>query len=96
MSVRERIIKTLEAALTPFFLRVDDFSEKHAGHSGYREGGESHFDVLIVSDVFENKSLTDRHRIVYDLLDHEIKMGLHAIKLKTLTVAEAKTRKMLS
>ncbi|MDD3019992.1 MAG: BolA family transcriptional regulator [Alphaproteobacteria bacterium] len=96
MSVRDRIIKTLEDALTPFFLRVEDFSERHAGHSGYREGGGSHFDVLIVADAFENKSLTERHRIIYTLLDTEIKAGLHALKLKTLTVAEAKMRKMLS
>ncbi|HRK97207.1 MAG TPA: BolA family protein [Alphaproteobacteria bacterium] len=94
MSVRERIIKALEEAFSPFFLQVDDFSEKHIGHSGYRDGGESHFEVIVVSDLFVDKSLTERHRMIYHALDEEIRGGVHALKIKTLTVEEAKTRKM--
>lgn len=96
MSVRDRIIKTLEEKFHPFYLKVEDFSSTHAGHAGYREGGESHFSVIVVSDDFANKSMTARHRMVYALLNPEIQAGLHALKIKTLTVEEARKRNLLT
>lgn len=38
MSVRMQIIKRLEEELSPLFLQVEDFSETHRGHGGYKEG----------------------------------------------------------
>jgi BolA family transcriptional regulator, general stress-responsive regulator len=92
MSLREGIISILTKELTPIYLEVKDFSESHRGHSGYREGGETHFDVVIISDVFSGKSRIDRQKLVYHLLDHEIKTKIHALTLKTLTGEEAKKR----
>ncbi len=94
MSVRERIIKVLEQGLSPLFLEVEDFSHRHRGHDGYREGGESHFNVVLVCDCFEGMALPERHRMVYELLADEIKNGLHALQLKTLTHFEAKKRNL--
>lgn len=94
MSIRDRIIKSLEEYFQPFYLKVEDFSDSHAGHSGYRVGGESHFSVTVVSDAFLDKPLTERHRLIYSLLNDEIRDGIHALKIKTLTVDEAKSKKL--
>ncbi len=95
MSLQNSIISILTKELTPIYLNVTDFSEKHRGHAGYGEKGESHFDVLIVSDVFLGKSKIDRHKMVYRSLGAEMKSQIHALTLKTLTSEEAKNRKLL-
>jgi BolA protein len=89
MSLREVIISILTKELTPIYLEVTDFSEQHKGHSGYREGGETHFDVVIVSDIFSGKSRVERQKIVYNILEEEMKSKIHALTLKTLTADEA-------
>ena len=48
----ERIAAKLEAALSPERLNVIDESHQHQGHGGWREGGETHFRVDIVSQTF--------------------------------------------
>jgi BolA protein len=89
MSLREVIISILTKELIPIYLEVTDFSERHKGHSGYREGGETHFDVVIVSNVFSGKSRIERQKIVYKILEEEMKSKIHALTLKTLTADEA-------
>lgn len=45
--------------------------------------------VTVVSDEFKGKSLMQRHRLIYGLLDDELKnQGLHALTLKTKTQTE--------
>lgn len=96
MSLREVITSILTKELTPIYIEVTDFSEKHRGHSGYREGGESHFDVVVVSDIFSGKSRIDRQKIVYKLLENEMRTKIHALTLKTLTADEADKRQNFS
>lgn len=93
MSVSERITSLLERELTPVFLEVTDFSETHKGHAGYREGGESHFKVTIVSSIFSGKSRIERHKMVYGLLEKELKQQIHALTLTTLTPEEAEKKR---
>lgn len=72
--------------------KQQDESFKHAGHSGNPSGdpdAETHFKVEVVSAQFEGKMPVARHRMVYTLLDQEIKDGVHALSLKTKTPAEA-------
>jgi stress-induced morphogen len=45
--------------------------------------------VEIVSEMFEGKTLVQRHRLVYQALSEELEAGLHALALKTKTPAEA-------
>lgn len=96
MSLRERIISILTKELTPIYLDVTDFSERHRGHAGYGENGESHFDVTIVSDIFSGKSRVDRQKLIYGFLEAELKTQIHALTLKTLTGEEAEKRQLLS
>jgi BolA protein len=88
MSVATTIESKLRAALQPTRVKVVDESELHKGHAGHRPGGESHFRVEIVSAAFEGHSRVARQRRVYEILTDEIKAGVHALALKTLTPAE--------
>ncbi|HTT97270.1 MAG TPA: BolA family protein [Rhizomicrobium sp.] len=78
----------LTAAFAPDALDVEDESAKHAGHSGARPGGETHFNVRIVSKAFEGVSRVERQRRVYAALSEELRSRIHALSLTTLTPAE--------
>ena len=68
--MESRIIAALTAAFAPSELIVVDDSESHRGHSGFKEGGETHFNVKIRSSVFSGMSQVSAHRA-----------GLHALSL---------------
>ena len=88
MAIAEIIEQKLTAALSPQRLRIVDDSEKHRGHSGYREGGETHFSVEVVSAAFAGQSRVARQRRVYEILSAELAERVHALQLKTLTPEE--------
>ena len=88
MSVAATIESKLTAALQPKRVKVVDESELHKGHAGHRPGGQSHFRVEIVSAAFDGQSRVARQRRVYEILADELKAGVHALALKTLTPAE--------
>ena len=77
----ERIAAKLEAALSPERLNVIDESHHHQGHGGWREGGETHFRVDIVSQAFAGKSRLDRHRLVNAALAQELAERVHALAI---------------
>jgi len=81
MRMDERIRMRLHEALAPAALEIFDDSALHAGHSGARPGGETHFRVVIVADAFAGKSRVQRHRLVYDALAAEFADGVHALSL---------------
>ncbi|MBV8193103.1 MAG: BolA family transcriptional regulator [Alphaproteobacteria bacterium] len=78
----------LRGEFAPTRLLIEDESSRHLGHAGYRDGGESHFRVEIVSAAFDGKSRVARQRLVYAALKDEFDAGLHALALTTLTPAE--------
>ncbi|AWN35437.1 BolA family protein [Methylobacterium radiodurans] len=88
-TLRDWIEETLRTQLAPTRLEVVDESHLHAGHSGWREGGETHFRLDVVSAAFEGKSRVDRHRLVNGLMDDAFKRGLHALALRARTPGEA-------
>jgi len=88
VSVAKIMEDKLQKALKPSILELEDESHQHAGHAGANPQGESHFQLLIVSDVFEGVSRVQRQRMVYDVLSHEMKGRVHALVLKTLTLKE--------
>ena len=74
--------------LEPIELNIADVSDKHKGHSGWKEGGQTHFHITIVSDHFIDKSKLERHKIINELLFDEIKM-IHSLSLSTKTSKES-------
>uniref|UniRef100_A0A0A9CJU1 CPSUFE n=1 Tax=Arundo donax TaxID=35708 RepID=A0A0A9CJU1_ARUDO len=86
---KERIRESLERGLLPVELEIEDISHLHKGHAGVaRSNGETHFNVRVVSNEFEGKSLLKRHRAVYDLLQDELKTGLHTLSIDAKTPSE--------
>ena len=81
--IRERLEKTF----SPQHLHIEDESHKHVGHAS--AGGAGHFDVEIVSEAFEDKSLIQRHRLVYDALDDIMHSEIHALSIKASTPSES-------
>jgi BolA protein len=92
MSRAQRIRDAL-AALAPTELSVVDDSARHAGHAGASAEGETHFNVTIVSPVFEGRTRIERQRMVYALVDAELRSGLHALQLTTRTPGEQPARR---
>lgn len=88
-TLRDWIEMRLRSELAPAHLDVIDESHLHAGHSGARPGGETHYRLDIVSAAFEGKSRVERHRLVNGLLDHAFARGLHALAMRARTPAEA-------
>jgi len=89
MTMADTIRQKLQAAFAPSELVIEDDSAKHAGHSGARPGGETHFSVRIVSDAFDGLGRVERQRRVYAALAEELKPNrIHALALTTITPAE--------
>ncbi|MDC9826526.1 BolA family transcriptional regulator [Devosia sp. ZB163] len=85
MSVRDQIAEKLSVKFTPTHLEVIDESDKHRGHGGYREGGESHFRVRIASPEFAGMPRVAQHRAVMQTLDAELKGGVHALAIEVVS-----------
>ncbi|MBX9930469.1 MAG: BolA family transcriptional regulator [Methylobacterium sp.] len=88
-TLKDWIAKALTEALAPTSLEVVDESHLHAGHSGWREAGETHFRLDVVSSAFEGKSRVERHRLVNGVLEPAFQRGLHALAVKARTPADA-------
>ncbi len=81
MAVADTIRTKLQAAFSPSLLEVRDDSEAHRGHGGWREGGETHFEVRIRAAAFNGLSRVARQRAVYAALKDEMKEQIHALGL---------------
>lgn len=88
MTLRSWITRTLEERLRPVSLSVADESHQHVGHAGWREGGETHFRIDIVSKAFAGKSRIERHRLVNAALAEAFDRGLHALAIRAKAPGE--------
>ena len=77
----ERIRASLTASFEPALLDIGDDSARHAGHAGAAPGGETHYNVRLVSPRFAGMSRVARSRAVHDALKTEFDSGLHALSL---------------
>jgi len=88
------IRKKLTTALSPTRLEIEDDSARHAGHHheggmDAQPGGESHFNLTVVSAVFEGQGRVQRQRAINALLREELAGPVHALSIRALTPAEA-------
>lgn len=86
--VAETIRRKLETAFSPERLEVVDDSDRHKGHAGAREGGESHFSVVVVSGAFAGVGRVERQRRVNAALAEELAGPIHALSIKALAPGE--------
>jgi BolA protein len=88
MRTADLITKKLTEAFTPQSLKVLDESHQHEGHAGHRPGGQTHFRVYIVSDVFKGKTRLERHRMINQSLSAELAGGVHALAIHAAAPGE--------
>src|SRR5581483_11328805 len=79
--VAATIRSKLEQAFAPSRLSILDESHLHAGHAGHDKRGESHFAVGMQAEAFQGKSRVERQRMVYAVLEAELKDRVHALRL---------------
>lgn len=84
MVVQKKIEQKLLAEFSPQHLQVINESNNH----NVPEGSESHFKVVMVSDVFVGKRLIQRHRLINAELKEELDNHIHALALHTYTADE--------
>jgi BolA protein len=88
MSAEQRIKEKLMVALTPIRLDVVNESHMHAGHRSSPGTGDSHFRVLVVSEMFAGKTRVERHRLVNEALKGDVGGAIHALALSTYAPGE--------
>lgn len=81
MTVAEIIETKLADAFAPSHLEVVDDSESHRGHGGWKEGGQTHFNVSMVSSKLNGLSRVAAQRAVYSVLREELAGPVHALAL---------------
>ncbi|MDO5603939.1 MAG: BolA family protein [Paracoccus sp. (in: a-proteobacteria)] len=80
MMIADEMRETLQR-LSPTRLEVIDESHQHHGHSGWREGGQTHFRIRIDGPVFDGLSRIERHRLIHRTLG-DIVPRIHALALE--------------
>ncbi len=88
------IRRKLTDALDPTRLEIEDDSARHAGHHheggmDAQPGGESHFNLTVVSMAFEGQGRVQRQRMVNTLLSEQLAGPVHALSIRALTPNEA-------
>ena len=80
MSVQQTIESKILNALSPNHLLVVNESHMH----NVPPGSESHFKVVIVTDVFDGISRVRRHQQVNGILAKELKEDIHALSMQPM------------
>jgi stress-induced morphogen len=77
------LISSALRELKPEFVLLENESHKHN-----RGDPESHFKVLVVAEIFEGKSVLERHRLVNAAVMKGGPLPCHALTIKALTPAQ--------
>ena len=80
-SVTATLQETLQTALQPTHLEIRNESYKHKGP----KDAESHFQVIVVSEQFDNLSLIKRHRLVNQACQSLLDGPIHALSIVAKT-----------
>jgi BolA protein len=83
-SVQSRIEAKLQSAFAPAVLQVVNESHMHS----VPPGSETHFKVVVVSDLFAGKRSVARHQAIYQTLAEEVQGPVHALAIHTYTPEE--------
>jgi BolA protein len=88
-AVADTIAAKLNTVFSPSRLEVVDDSHRHQGHAGHREGGESHFNLLIEAEAFAGKGRVARQRLIFAALAEEMAGPVHALSITAKAPGEA-------
>jgi len=91
MDISSKIEQKLINIIKVMHFEVKDFTGRHLNHE--QHNGGFHLEAVIVSENFINKSLIERHKIIYEALGDLLKHEIHAFSMKTLTPDEWENKK---
>jgi BolA family transcriptional regulator, general stress-responsive regulator len=83
--IANEMTEKLNEAFQPEHLEVLDESESHRGHAGWREGGQTHFRIVIKAPSFASMNRIARHRAVHTALTPDLVARIHALSLYITT-----------
>ena len=86
MDIGNKIEQKLCEQLELHHIEIKDFTGRHLNHK--QHDGGFHLEAIIVSDSCIDKTLIDRHKIIYAALGELLKHEIHAFSMKTLTKEE--------
>lgn len=92
MKVQTIIEQNIKQGIAFEFLNIENESYRHA----VPVNSETHFKVILVSDIFEGMPLLARHRLVNELLSAELAGPVHALALHTYTSAQWLEKKQMA
>ncbi|MAX30270.1 MAG: BolA family transcriptional regulator [Candidatus Marinimicrobia bacterium] len=84
--IKEKIKNLIENKLDIVHMEIKDTTSQHINHANHKGG--SHLRMKIVSNDFIDKSLVQRHQMIYSIINDFIQKEIHAVILKTFTVDE--------
>jgi len=82
--IQRLIISKLTKTFQPVYLSVINESSNHS----VPKGSETHFKVTIVSELFNDLKLIDRHRAVNECLIDELKTDIHSLSITARTSSQ--------
>jgi BolA protein len=88
MQTADIMTKKLTETFAPQSLKVVDESHQHEGHAGHRPGGQTHFRVYIVAELFKGMTRLERHRLINRTLERELAGGVHALAIHAAAPGE--------
>jgi len=80
-TISQIITRKLTDVFKPKYLNVINESYMH----NVPRDSETHFKVIVVSDLFADKPLLQRHRLVNESLKDELASGVHALSIQAKT-----------
>ena len=84
MKLQDCIENKIKMHFQPIYFEVVNESHNH----NVPMASETHFKVLVVSEKFTGLNRIQRQRWVYEVLDEELKTGIHALTQRALTPEE--------
>ena len=78
------IYNKLHEFFKPEVLEVINDSEKHRGHSGSPNSGNSHFSVTIKSEKLNGLSRINGQRAIHQVLKKDLSEYIHALSIKII------------
>ena len=86
--IKEKIKNLIESKLDISHFEIKDTTSQHTNHANYKGG--SHLRMKIISNDFINKTLVERHQMIYKALGELMTNEIHAFSMKTMTENEFK------
>jgi len=82
--IYSKIKYKLKETFTPTYIKIINESDNH----NVDKNSETHFKVILVSKKFENITIIERHRMVYNCLQNLLERSIHALSLHLFSESE--------